>query len=376
MTERIVATQEDELQNDEPSGTAGSATVHTAEADRELLAEVVVDADGRIQSINDEFAAAVDSEGELAGEMLPQVVACLGIAGEVAELHAQLMAGGSEMLVLDVCDPVSGGSDLVIKAFRTAKGGRFQFVPRLYGYRHRKGHLGAEKLAVSVIQVAGGVAHDFNNLITGIIGLASCLESDLPVDSAYRADLQEIVLAARKASSLARRLSTLGRKSSVEEVTVNPNHIVREVVHLVQPSFPVDCALETDLQWCGILRTDALALERIVLNLVLNARDACEAKGGTVTVLTRQVEQGAGSENSCLPPGDYFELSVVDDGPGISAAEMAQIFRPYYTTKQETGGEGLGLTASRSSAEQLGGELVVDSTPGDGACFTLRIPLR
>ncbi|WP_168210702.1 sensor histidine kinase [Persicimonas caeni] len=339
------------------------------------IAEVIVDPSGRIQRYNAAFAEAIAVAEALDGKDLDAVVSCLGLADDVAGVMAKLVDEGADEVLVDAVDANTGFCDLTIRATKREEGLAFRFLPRLQSLRHRQRRQHAEELAASVAQLAGGVAHDFNNLLTGIIGLASFLNAELPSESEYQEDLRDILQAAKKATRLARKLTSLGRESSDGEAIVDPSRVIQEVVHLVEPSLPAGCELFTELEWDGLLQADPLALERIVLNLLLNARDACGADGGNITVSTRRVLLEGDDKTSCLPAGEYFELAVGDDGPGIPPEQMLHIFRPYYTTKHDSGGEGLGLTASRASAEQLRGELVVDSIPGNGACFTLRVPL-
>lgn len=235
-------------------------------------------------------------------------------------------------------------------------------------------HIQRKQASEMVAELAGGVAHDFNNLLSIVSGFASILRAELPSDSVYQADVEEIIDASDRAASLAKQLVAIGRESMLELEQCAPNDIVSGAIGLAASVLPPGFAMKNELSWSGSLETDPVALERIVLNILINARDVVD-ESGAIEVTTRRVTLGQG-EHTRLAAGDYLEVRVTDDGPGIPEEDQARIFQPYFTTKEDTGGTGLGLAVSHATAEQLGGELRVESEVGDGATFVLLLPVR
>jgi PAS domain S-box-containing protein len=235
-------------------------------------------------------------------------------------------------------------------------------------------HIQRKQASEMVAELAGGVAHDFNNLLSIVSGFASILRAELPSDSVYQADVEEIIDASDRAASLAKQLVAIGRESMLELEQCAPNDIVLGAIGLAASVLPPGFAMKKELSWSGSLETDPVALERIVLNILINARDVVD-ESGSIEVTTRPVTIGQG-EHPRLAAGEYFEVRVADDGPGIPEEDQARIFQPYFTTKEDAGGTGLGLAVSHATAEQLGGELRVESEVGDGATFVLLLPVR
>ena len=220
--------------------------------------------------------------------------------------------------------------------------------------------LQASKLE-AVGQLAGGVAHDFNNLLTIVLGCASLLERATPEEQPPL--LRDLTAAAQQAADLTARLLTFSRQRAIEARALDLGPIVRDLAPLLGRLLGPDRRLALAL--CDapcVVNGEAGLVEQILLNLVVNARDAM-GPGGTVTV--RLVVEGA-----------TVVLSVADDGHGIPAEVLPHIFEPFFTTKGVGGGHGLGLATVYGAVSQLSGSIDVESEVGAGATFVVRLPAR
>ena len=221
----------------------------------------------------------------------------------------------------------------------------------------------------AVGQLAGGVAHDFNNILTAIIGYGELALQQAPVGAVHD-DLLEICRAAERAGDLTRQLLTFSRKQLVRVETVNVTQVVRGMEKMLRRminesiTFDVLCA-ETPLY----VEADRSQVEQVIMNLVVNARDAMP-DGGRLTVCAT-AEASAGGETG----GGAIKLRVIDTGCGMTQEVKGHIFEPFFTTKPEGRGTGLGLAVVFGVVQQLGGSIDVDSTPGEGSSFTLTLPL-
>ena len=211
---------------------------------------------------------------------------------------------------------------------------------------------------------AAAISHDVTNLLTAIIGHAQvALTEDLPLD--IRADLAEIVRAARQASLLTRQLAAL-RRPSTERSIIDLRSVVGSMGRLLWPLIGEPIELRTESGSRPIrVEADPADLEGIVLNLAINARDAMP-RGGTLT-LAATVLPGAG--------GRRAGLTVSDTGSGMDPATQARVFEPYFSTKGTGRGSGLGLASVAATARRNGWTVLLDTAPGKGSRFTIAIPL-
>jgi signal transduction histidine kinase/CheY-like chemotaxis protein len=240
--------------------------------------------------------------------------------------------------------------------------------------------LEAEKME-SLGRLAGGVAHDFNNVLAAILGAADLLRSE-PAgfqDGRGRDLVNLIHESSSRAAELTRGLLLYARKVPLELRPVDLNDVVRSAASLLAPGLDKRISLEVrpEASPATVLGSAGL-LEHAVINLGLNARDAISG-AGRVTISTRLVEL-SGSETDLLPGplprGVYAGVTVQDTGSGIDPALRKRIFEPFFTTKGVGRGTGLGLPGVLGAASGQGGALRVDSAPGRGACFTLLLPSR
>ncbi len=225
----------------------------------------------------------------------------------------------------------------------------------------------------AVGRVAGGVAHDFNNVLTGILGFASLTSVRLDDDDPAQDDIAEIKTAAERASNLVSRLLTFSRKSTVEPVVLDLHEVVRATEKMLRQTIREDVALELSGTGGELpVRADPGQVEQVLLNLGLNAADAMP-EGGNLVVTTGRTELTTATAE--LEPGRYATLRVEDTGVGMSDEVRAHLFEPFFTTKPVGKGTGLGLPTVYGIVHQAGGDIEVTSAPDRGSTFTIRWPL-
>jgi PAS domain S-box-containing protein len=234
--------------------------------------------------------------------------------------------------------------------------------------------LRAQKME-AIGRLTGGVAHDFNNMLAVILTDADLALEAIDEQHPARADLEEIVAAARRGAVLTRQLLGLGRRQVFQPRALSINTVVADVEKLLRRVIGEDIMLSTVLAPdVGMIEADPGQLEQVLLNLVVNARDAMP-EGGELVVRTGNAdltaEQG---ERAGVSPGAYVRLTVKDTGAGMSASTLARIFEPFFTTKEAGKSTGLGLSTVWGIARQAGGGIAVDSTPGAGATFEVYFP--
>lgn len=244
----------------------------------------------------------------------------------------------------------------------------------------------------SLGRLAGGVAHDFNNLLTAILGYAELLRMHLPGDDRLTTYAQEIYRSGQRAAGLTRQLLAFSRRQVLAPQVLDLNHVLRDMERLLARLIGEDIALETRLdQDLRPVRVDPTQLEQVVMNLVINARDALLAgrsgPAARAVIATAAVKvddqmlaphrQFLGGATQPLVAGTYACLSIADNGLGMDATTRAQIFEPFFTTKagfSDRKGTGLGLSTVHGIVQQSGGFIEVDSAPNKGSTFRVYLP--
>jgi two-component system, cell cycle sensor histidine kinase and response regulator CckA len=237
----------------------------------------------------------------------------------------------------------------------------------------------ATKMQV-VGQLAGGVAHDFNNILTAIIGHCDLmLMRHTPGDSDYD-DLQQIKSNSNRAAGLTRQLLAFSRQQTLRPQVLQLPDVVSEVSHLLKRLLGETVELVVKHgRSLGPIRADPGQLEQVIINLAVNARDAMAVKGGgTLTIQTYSVkaDQVAELGSDILPIADYSALSVTDTGTGIAPSVLGKIFEPFFTTKEVGKGTGLGLSTVYGIVKQSGGFIFADSKVGEGTQFVIYLPVH
>ena len=228
----------------------------------------------------------------------------------------------------------------------------------------------------AVGRLAGGVAHDFNNLLSVINGYTEILHDQLGENSGVQKELNEIFQAGQRASTLVHQLLAFGRRQKMSPRVIEVNRLVHEHVDILSRLLGEHRSLELNLgETTGNVHVDPTQLQQVFLNLVLNARDATR-KNGRISVQTQNVTlKGKNLRRATDPrPGDYVELTVADNGSGMDESTLKTLFEPFFTTKTSGEGTGLGLALVYGVVKQSGGYLDVESKPGEGSTFRVRLP--
>jgi PAS domain S-box-containing protein len=341
--------------------------------------------DGRIDTVNEGFTAitqwpGADARGRSLAELevlgtedRERLLGALAQDGQARDLELRLRRRdgavriglvSSNVLVVD-------GEPMVLSVVRDVTAPRRAEAERA---RLETELRGAQKME-AIGRLAGGVAHDFNNLLTVVTTNVALAILDTPAGDPRRTLLAEIDEAAQRAASLTRQLLAFGRRQILNPRPIALAGLVREMERMLSRILGEDIELALDLDpELPAVHADPAQLEQVLVNLVVNARDAMPG-GGRITVSTRVQEVGAGSGAAALPPGRYAVLAVRDTGAGMDAETLGHVFEPFFTTKAEGQGTGLGLSTVYGIARQHGGTVDVESRPGGGSTFRVWLPV-
>src|SRR2546422_296489 len=226
----------------------------------------------------------------------------------------------------------------------------------------------------AVGRLAGGVAHDFNNVLTAIIGSTELLLLDTPPGAPNREELDIIRDAGVRAQELIRQLLAFSARQVLNPVVLDLNRLVKNVNKMLRRLIGEDVKLVTALAPdLGAVRADPGQIEHALVNLALNARDAMP-QGGQLTITKQNVDIADGSPAVSVPPGRCVLLQGTDTGVGMDRETQQRVFDPFFTTKPRGKGSGLGLATVHGIVRQSGGDVTVESAPGAGATFRIYLP--
>lgn len=225
--------------------------------------------------------------------------------------------------------------------------------------------------------LAGGIAHDFNNILQPMLGYAELLRLRLSADSPQQRYAEQLYTAGLRAKDLVSQILTFSRQSEYKVVPVRIQAILREVLQLCRSTIPANIKISTDIQGdCPSVLMDPSQLNQVAMNLIINAYHAVEASGGEISVSLKQTlldkEDVTGAT---LLPGEYALLTIADTGCGIDPANMDKVFEPYFTTKEQGKGTGLGLAVVHGIVKTCHGDIKVYSEVGQGTTFKIYLPL-
>ena len=225
--------------------------------------------------------------------------------------------------------------------------------------------------------LAGGIAHDFNNILTAILGYAELSKFEVDPDSDLSHNLAEIISASRRAGDLIRQILTFSRKTKFKKQPLQIHSVVKEALKLIRGTIPSNIDIRQEIASdCGSILADVTQIHQIIMNLCTNAYHAMQKQGGILIVrLENTVINGDTSDQPPgLAPGNYVRLTVSDTGHGMDENTLDRVFDPYFTTKKQGEGTGLGLATVHGIVKNHGGAISVKSALNEGATFEIYFP--
>ncbi len=226
--------------------------------------------------------------------------------------------------------------------------------------------------------LAGGIAHDFNNILSSVLGFAELAKEEMQAYGKASGDIEQVILAGKRAVDLVRQILTLSRQTEQEKKPVRIQLIVKEALKLLRPSISSHIEIRSDIDMnCPPVLADATEIHQVIMNLCTNAYQAMREGGGFMEIGLAQLKPDEGMELASatgLKPGSYLRLTVRDSGCGMDAATREKIFEPYFTTKKKGEGTGLGLAVVYGIVTNCGGTILVESEPGRGSRFDVFLP--
>jgi PAS domain S-box-containing protein len=224
--------------------------------------------------------------------------------------------------------------------------------------------------------LAGGVAHDFNNMLTSIIGYAELALDEVPVGTALHSNLQEVFKAGRRGKSLVNQILTFSRRKEPEKSPLNLALVIKEALKLLRPTLPPNIDLQKNIASDSWVLADPTQIHQVIMNLFSNAVDAIRPRRGILEVSLSEVDvsEADAEQFRDLKKGSYAKLSVKDTGCGMDEIVRKKIFDPFFTTKKPGEGTGMGLSVALGIIKAHGGGITVYSEPGKGTTFNVYLP--
>lgn len=277
--------------------------------------------------------------------------------------------------VISVLEEFSAIAKIVIDNTRLFNSQKQEFEKRIALERERKAmeaRLYQAQRMESIGTLAGGIAHDFNNILSSIMGFTQIAKSEAKKGSVLEDDLNEIFQASIRAKDLVRQILTFARQSDEGVTTIKVTSVVKEVLKFIRSSIPSTIIIEQNIDVPSRVLANSTQMYQIFLNLFTNSAQAMENEGGTLRV---DIEEKVLESFKSIAPGKYVRIVVSDTGEGIAKEHIHTIFEPYFTTKQVGEGTGLGLAVVHGAVKTMGGDIFVKSVQGQGASFTIYLPV-
>jgi len=222
--------------------------------------------------------------------------------------------------------------------------------------------------------LAGGIAHDFNNILFPILGYSEMLMNDAPDNSDLKRDLSIIFNGTKRARDLVKQILAFSRQREYDLKPIKVHLVVKEALKLIRSSIPATIDIMQNIIDCELVMADYTQIHQVAINLLTNAYHAMEKKGGKLKVTLKEVDLRV-DDLKGMPPGTYVRLTVSDTGIGMDQSTIDRIFDPYFTTKKEGKGTGLGLAVVHGIIKSHGGHISVYSEPGKGSEFHVYLPV-
>ncbi len=313
-----------------------------------------------------------DVMGRLVNESIARVA-----RGETLQIEGRALSQSQEVHIFDIIlSPVLDDSRKVV--YLIAEGRDITKRKEAEAEREKlAGQLRQAQKLEAVGTLAGGIAHDFNNILSGILGFNELNLMQLDDPDKVRHNCDHIMAAASRGRELVNQILAFSRKDSEKKVLIEIHRVVEEALSLVRKTAPSSTTITLDIDSnSGWVLADETQLHQVVMNLATNACQAVNEDNGTVQVSLKAVTLLSEDERRReLPPGAYARLEVADSGKGIPAEVLDKIYDPFFTTKQQGKGTGLGLAVVHGIIQSLQGRIEVESTQGVGTRFTIWVPL-
>jgi two-component system cell cycle sensor histidine kinase/response regulator CckA len=345
----------------------------------------VVDGEGRIVSANPAFArllldgtaqrggSLLDLVGKADGELRQKVSAVLDAAREgkasIAPFDITLGVKGKELTRKVYTSSLARGAG--------ARQGAILYVIDVTEAKALEQRISQAQKMEAVGTLAGGIAHDFNNVLTAIIGFSDLLLQKHKPGNDSHAQILSIKSSANRAAGLVRQLLAFSRRQTMQPKVLQIGDLLTDWSMLVNRLLGEKIELKIlSVRDLWLVKADPSELERIIINLAVNARDAMLPKGGRLTIRTRNLTERDSQKLAAqgVARGEYVLIEVEDTGCGMTPEVMAKIFDPFFTTKAVGKGTGLGLASVYGIVQQTGGYIFPESTPGEGTTFRLYLP--
>jgi signal transduction histidine kinase/CheY-like chemotaxis protein len=226
--------------------------------------------------------------------------------------------------------------------------------------------------------LAGGIAHDFNNILFPIVGYTELTMDDLPEGSQAKQNLHEVLKAANRAKKLVQQILTFSRQNSQKRKPMRVQTLIKEALKLLRATIPSSIEIHTSVdEDCGLIKGDPTQIHQVIMNLSTNAYHALQETGGKLEVSLKEINLNyeESLQKVGIKVGRHLELTVRDNGQGMTPQVLERIFDPYYTTKKQGKGTGLGLSVTHGIIKNHGGDISVSSQPGVGSTFSVYLPV-
>jgi CheY-like chemotaxis protein len=225
--------------------------------------------------------------------------------------------------------------------------------------------------------LAGGIAHDFNNILMAITGIVDIVFIKIRAGQSVEKHLQQVHHACDRAKELVQQILTFSRQSNLDRQPVQIKTIAKEALKMLRSSLPSTIEIQQNLKSDSSILANSTQIYQVLMNLCTNAAQSLKESNGVVAVTLRDIDIKDNHiiSGQRLTPGSYLMLQVRDSGVGISAGQLKRIFEPYYSTKEQGEGTGLGLSVVHGIVEDSGGKIMVQSTPGKGSIFSIYFPV-
>ncbi len=303
--------------------------------------------------------------------------------GDVGGQLSKVVMGAARAAHLEVTMPGAGQRQLAASLFASPMEGPEGEVSGLIlhfidttEHKHLEVQFAQSQKMQAVGQLAGGVAHDFNNLLTAMIGFCDLLLERHDLADPSFADIMQIKQNANRATNLVRQLLAFSRKQTLQPEVLAITESMSELSNLLGRLIGENIELKMEHQpGLGLVRVDRGQFDQVIINLVVNARDAMPG-GGTLTIRTSNVDVAAPVQrgHELIEAGSYVLIEVTDTGVGIAKENIERVFEPFFTTKEVGAGTGLGLSTVYGIIHQTGGYITFDSAPGEGTTFSIFLP--